>query len=128
MPKLTEEVLAAIEKTMPTCLATASPEGEPNLIYVTFIKASDGDTLVVADNKFNKTRANLDVNPRMSVVVFDPDARKSYQMKCRAECVTEGERYESVVDWVQAKRPEMTPKAAFYLSVEEVWSGAERIS
>ena len=128
MPKLTEEVLAAIEKTTPTCIATASPDGFPNIVYVTYIKAVDKDTLVVADNKFDKTRRNLDANPCMSVVVFDPDERKSYQMKCRAECVAEGERFHGVVDWVHADHPQMTPKAAFFLTVEEVYCGPDRLS
>ena len=128
MPKLTDAVLTAIKKTVPACVATASADGIPNIVYVTFIKAVDGDSLVVADNKFDKTRSNLDANPRMSVVVLDPEAKKAYQMKCRAECVTQGDRYDRVVDWVREKRPEMTPKAAFYLSVDEVYCGAERLA
>ncbi|ADK82591.1 pyridoxamine 5'-phosphate oxidase family protein [Sediminispirochaeta smaragdinae] len=128
MAKLTQEVLTAIEKTKPTCIATASSDGIPNLIYVTYVKAAGDDMLVVADNKFNKTRQNLDTNPRMSVTVLDPDTMKSYQIKCTAECVTEGERYDSVVKWVHVKHPQLTPKAAFYLTVDEVYSGADRIA
>ncbi|WP_020610826.1 pyridoxamine 5'-phosphate oxidase family protein [Sediminispirochaeta bajacaliforniensis] len=128
MAKLTQEVLTAIEKTKPTCIATASSDGIPNLIYVTYVKAAGDDMLVVADNKFNKTRKNLDSNPHMSVAVLDPDTMKSYQIKCTAECVTEGERYDSVVKWVHVKHPQLTPKAAFYLTVDEVYSGADRIA
>ncbi len=128
MPKLTDEVLKAVEKTMPTCIASASSDGIPNIVYVTYIKAVDNETLVVADNKFEKTRKNLDENPRLSVVVLDPDTKKAYQIKCRSECVTDGDRYNKVVDWVHINHPQMTPKAAFYLKVDEVYCGAERLA
>ena len=128
MPKLTDEVLKAVEKTMPTCIASASSDGIPNIVYVTYIKAVDNETLVVADNKFEKTRKNLDENPRLSVVVLDPDTKKAYQIKCRSECVTGGDRYNQVVDWVHINHPQMTPKAAFYLKVDEVYCGAERLA
>ena len=127
MSKLPLEVLTAIEKTVPTCIATASSKGVPNIVYVTYIKALDGNTLVVADNKFEKTRANLNENPRLSVVVLDKDTKKSYQIKCTAECVTEGKRFTDVVDWVHVKHPQLEPRAAFYLAVDQVYAGAERL-
>jgi uncharacterized protein len=128
MSKMSKEVMEAISKTTPTCIATASPEGDPNLIYITYVKALDGDTLVVADNKFNKTRQNLDSNPKMSVVVLDPDTRKAYQIKCKANCFTEGAKHQEVVDWVHVNHPQLNPKAAFYLDVEEVYCGAEKLA
>lgn len=128
MAKLPQEVLTAMEKTMPVCIASASADGIPNLIYVTYLKALDEQTVVVADNKFVKTRANLDSNPWLSFTVLDPDTKKSYQVKGRTECFTEGDKYRKVVDWVHLKHPDMTPKAAFYLSVDEVYSGADRLA
>lgn len=128
MSKLTQEIHTAIEKTAPTCLATASCDGVPNIVYVTYIKAVDDNTLVVADNKFDKTRSNLDANPKMSVVVIDPDTHKAYQMKCNVEIITEGKKYDSVVEWVHVNHPQMTPKAACYLHIEEVYCGAERLA
>jgi len=125
---MNENVMKAMEKSIPACIATASAEGNPNIVYVTYIKAIDEKTLVVADNKFEKTRANLNSNPRLSVVVLDPDTHKSYQIKCSAQCYMEGDKYNEVVNWVHVKHPQMTPKAAFYLNVEEVYSGAERLA
>ena len=128
MAKLTDEIRIAIEKTQPTCLATSDPSGVPNLIYVSYIRIVNEETLVVADNKFEKTRKNLDSNPRMSVTVLDPDTRKAFQLKCITECVTEGHRYNEIVDWVHEKHPDMTPKAAFYLKIDEIYSGADKLN
>ncbi|WP_319561987.1 pyridoxamine 5'-phosphate oxidase family protein [Marispirochaeta sp.] len=128
MAKLPPEVLTAIEKTNPTCIATSSADGVPNIVYVTYVKAVDDQTMVVADNKFQKTRQNLDENPRLSVVVLDPDTKKSYQIKGKVDCAADGARYQEVVDWVHVNHPQLTPKAAFYMNVEEVYSGADRLS
>ncbi len=128
MAKLSAEVQEAMKKTMPTCIATASSEGVPNLVYVTYVKAVGDDTIVVADNKFDKTRNNLDSNPWLTVTVLDPDTKKAYQIKGKTECFTEGDKYTEVVDWVHVNHPQMTPKAAFYMSVDEVYCGAERLA
>lgn len=128
MIELSQEVLDAIEKTMPICVATASLEGTPNLIYVTYVKALDKQTLILADNKFDKTRKNLDSNPQISVTVLDPDTHKSYQIKCATECVTQGKRFDDIVNWVHVNHPQLNPKAGFYLTVKEVYCGAVKIS
>ena len=78
MAKLSSEVKKAIEKTMPYNIATASAEGIPNLIYITYLKVLDDETVIIADNKFDKTRKNLDVNPYLSFTVMDADENKAY--------------------------------------------------
>lgn len=128
MVKIPSEVKTAITKTNPICVATANIQGVPNLIYMTYLKVQDDETIILADNKFHKTRNNLDSNPVAAITAFDHDTRKSYQIKGRVECITGGKLYQEVVEWVHTKHPEMTPKAAFILKAEEVYCGAERIA
>ncbi len=128
MPKLPDEVKAAIDKATLYCIATADNNAVSNVIYVSYLKYLDDETIVVADNKFFKTRANIDSNKKMAFVVLDADTRKSYQVKGIVEIYTEGEKYQSVVKWVHIKHPEMTPKAAMYLQVDEVYCGSERLA
>lgn len=128
MAKLSTEVRKAMDKTMPYCVATADKKGKPNLVYMTYLKAVDDQTIVLADNKFDKTRLNLDANPQLSFVVMDPDSKKAYQVKGRAKCYKEGQKYDETVEWVHTNHPQMTPKAAFYMYVDEVWSGDIRIA
>ncbi|OQY33051.1 MAG: pyridoxamine 5'-phosphate oxidase [Spirochaetaceae bacterium 4572_59] len=128
MAKLSTEVQVAIKKTMPTCIATASKDGVPNVVYITYLKALDDETILIADNKFDKTRKNLDDNPVLSFTVLDPDTKKSYQIKGKMECATEGQKYTDAVEWVHTNHPQLTPKAAFYMNVEEVYCGAERLA
>ncbi len=69
----------------------------PNVIFVSFLKYLDDETIVIADNKFSKTRTNIDNNPNLSFVVLDADTKKSYQIKGSVEYLTEGDIYQPVV-------------------------------
>lgn len=128
MATLPNEVKTAIDKAKTVCVASADKNAVPNVVYVSYFKYQDDETMVIADNKFAKTRSNLDTNPLLSLVVLDSDTKKSYQVKGSVVCYTEGDNYQSVVDWVHLKKPELTPKAAFYLQVEEVYCGGEKIA
>jgi predicted pyridoxine 5'-phosphate oxidase superfamily flavin-nucleotide-binding protein len=45
----------------PVVLTTVDSNGSPNSIYVTCVKKISDGKIVVADNKMNKTRANIKV-------------------------------------------------------------------
>jgi len=128
MVSMPEEVRAAIAKTNPVCIATVSEESVPNIVYVGFLKYLDDRTIVIADNKFDKTRRNILANGKLAVVVLDPDTRKAYQVKGTAEYITEGKRFEEVRNWVTSKRPDLTPKGAVYVTPEEIYCGAGKIA
>jgi len=128
MSALSEDVLTAIEQTMPITVATACPEGIPNIIYMSFLKAVDADTLVAADCAFDKTRTNLEANPRMAVLVMNPETKRAFQIKCTAEEVTSGQRFDAVRDWVHLSQPQFKVRAAYYLKVESVYSGADKLA
>ncbi len=128
MAKLPKEVKTAIDKAATACVATADSNAIANVIYVSYLKYLDDETIVIADNKFGKTRENLGDNPKLAFVVLDADTKKAYQVKGTVERYSEGNKYQSVVDWVHIKHPETTPKAAFYVQVEEVYCGIEQIA
>jgi predicted pyridoxine 5'-phosphate oxidase superfamily flavin-nucleotide-binding protein len=126
--RLTDELLDVLGALHVFPVATATPDGKPNLIYVAFLRAIDDDTLEIADNRFFKTRQNLEANPTMSVTFWSPEKTGCYQVKGRAELITEGPIYDACVDWVHQRSDKLTPKAAVRLHVEEIFSGAERIA
>jgi len=59
MAKIPDNVRKVVEAAGPYPIATASPEGKPNLVYVSFLRILDDETIQVADNFFLKTRQNL---------------------------------------------------------------------
>lgn len=128
MVKLPEEVKTAIDKAANVCVATTDARAVANVVYVSYLKYQDDETIIIADNKFSKTRENLSMNPKLSFVVLDTDTKKSYQVKGTVTSYFEGEQYQSVVDWVHVKHPQTTPFSALYVEVEEVFCGSEKIA
>lgn len=128
MVKIPEEVKIAIDKTKPICIATVNDESIPNIIYVTFLKYINDTTVVVADNKLAKTKSNILSNSNLAFVVLDPDTRKAYQLKGKVDYIEEGEKYQSVYDWVQEQRPDLRPKGALYVTITEIFCGDQKIA
>lgn len=128
MAKLSEEVKNAIDKAAFACVATANNEALANVVYVGYLKYLDDETILIADNKFEKTRANIDSNPKLAFVVLDPDTRKAFQVKGDITVYTDGEELNAAIEWVHHNHPEMTPKAAVHLHVNEIYCGGERLA
>lgn len=124
MAQLPEEVRAAWEKREgPIVLTTVDEKGQPNSIYATCVSMFDEETLVVADNYFDKTRRNLHAGSRGSLLFITAEG-KSYQVKGRMEYHTEGAVFQDMKKWNPAKHP---GHAAAVLIVEEVYSGAKKL-
>ena len=83
----------------------------------------DDGRIVVADNYFHKTRANIQ-NGSKGSVLFLTTERKSYQAKGPIEYFTEGPIYEDMRQWVDQKQPRI---AAAVLRIDELYSGAEKL-
>lgn len=108
----------------PIVLTTVDASGVPNSIYATCVREYDAATMVVADNYFQKTRANILAGSR-GALLFLTKAGRSYQLKGRLEYHTAGPVFDAMKTWNSPKHPGV---AAAALRVEEVYSGAERLA
>ena len=104
-------------------LTTVDGSGNPNSIYATCVKKFSDDKLVVADNYFNKTRANILAGSKGSILFITKD-KKAYQLKGSIDYQTNGEIFD---DMKQSLDPKFPGHAAVVLTVEEVYSGADRL-
>ena len=105
----------------PVVLTTIDADGMPNAIYATCVKKFSEDKLVVADNYFNKTRANILDGSKGSILYITKE-NKAFQAKGSISYVKDGEIY----DFIKADFQKAV--AATVLNVEEVYSGAERLA
>ena len=71
-------------------LTTVNPQGMPNSIYVASVSIFDDETLVVADNYFNKTRENI-LSGSKGALLFLTKNGESYQIKGSLTYCREGE-------------------------------------
>jgi uncharacterized protein len=119
--RMDEDVLRVLAATPVVPVATASKEGEPNVVPMTFVKPLGDSAVLVADNYMHKAAANLAENPRVAICIWDLETRRAYQVKGRAEVLTEGSVYDEMVPWVLEKKPDAPAKAAVVLQVESVF-------
>jgi predicted pyridoxine 5'-phosphate oxidase superfamily flavin-nucleotide-binding protein len=109
----------------PFVLTTVDPGGMPNTIYVTCVKKIAGDKIAVADNKMNKTRANIKAGSPASLL-YITKAKKAFQVKGSVSYLTEGEIYDDMKNgWLDKKYP---GHAVVVIHVKEVYSGAEKLA
>lgn len=126
IPKYIQEV---INKQDIHILSTATKDGVPNIIYLTFLKVYNDEQIIIANNKFSKTEKNIIENPRISFVVLDIENRKAYQLKGTVEIHKDDKIYDYTADWVKTKRPDMDlPKSGVILNIQEIYCGSEKIA
>ena len=125
MAALPEKAIQAWDdKEGPIVLTTVDASGIPNAIYATCVSRFSEDTLVVANNFFSKTLANIQSGSKGSILFITRDGT-SYQVKGSIEHHESGPIYDDMKTW----NPEKLPgHAAAALKVEEVYSGAERLA
>jgi uncharacterized protein len=117
---MTKEMIDALEKDL-VFLATSSTDGVPNVVPIGFARPIDEETILIADNYMNKTRQNLEKNPRISLVTKDA-TKCPFQFKGKVEIFESGQYFETVTEWGQNAMTKLTPKAAILMKVEEIYS------
>jgi predicted pyridoxine 5'-phosphate oxidase superfamily flavin-nucleotide-binding protein len=124
MPALPSSVSKAWdERKGPVILSTVDTNGVPNTIYATCVSKFSEDSIVVADNYFNKTRKNILAGSKGSILFITKDG-KAYQIKGSIEYHKEGEVFEDMKRWNPKQHP---GHATAVLKVEEVYAGAEKL-
>jgi predicted pyridoxine 5'-phosphate oxidase superfamily flavin-nucleotide-binding protein len=121
MVKMPTEVKEALEKQKPIPIATATKDGTPNVVFIGRIKMLDDETLLIGDNFFLKTAANLSENPRISVLCYDSETKKSYQIKGSAKVYKAGPQFDEMRKWIHGINPKLPAKAAIVVKVEAVY-------
>jgi uncharacterized protein len=126
MARLPEGAIQAWEnREGPVVFTTVDSKGMPNAIYVTCVKRISEDEIVVADNKMNKTKANIMAGSRASILYITKE-KKAFQLKGSLRYETSGKIFDEMKDgWLDKKFP---GHAAVVFHIEEVYSGAEKLA
>lgn len=124
MSKLPEIVSKAWdEKISPVIFTTVDKDGIPNSIYATCVSKYDEETLVVADNYFDKTKKNI-LSGSTGSILFITEENKAYQTKGKLTYHIDGPIFDDMKAWNPEKHP---GHAAVSLHIEEVFKGAEKL-
>ncbi len=104
-------------------LTTVDKNNMPNSIYATCVARYGDERFVIADNYFNKTRANIQTGSSASLLFITAE-NKAYQVKGRIEYHTSGPIFDDMKQWNPEKHP---GHAAVAIVAEEIYSGAEKL-
>lgn len=107
----------------PAVLATADPQGNPNVVYVSSVSKYREDMFLIANNYLNKTQANILTGSRGALLYITKEG-KAYQVKGILEYYSDGPLFDDMKKW---NAPDLPGHGVVALRVEQVFFGAERI-
>lgn len=111
------------QRTGPAVFTTVDAVGNPNAVYVGSVWFFDEQSIIIADNYFYKTRANVLGGSSGSLLFITTDG-PAYQLKGRLEYHTDGEYFRAM----KQSNPDRHPgHAAVVLIVDEVYSGSTQL-
>ena len=123
MAKFTQDMKDIIAKSKPFIVATATRDGKPAGVPVGQVKVLSDDELIVTDLLMNKTRRNIDENPRVAVTGWDVGVRYGYQFKGKARVETSGKLFDREVKNMESHPGDykFTVNAVIIVKVEEAY-------
>jgi len=123
MAKLPESVIQAWQdREGPIVLTTLDQNHLPNSIYATCVLL-DEDSVIVANNYFDKTLRNIAFKNRASVLFLTKEG-KSFQLKGSLEYHVQGPIFEAMKRWNPPQHP---GHGAAVVRIESAFSGAQKL-
>lgn len=120
MVKITAEMNEVADAAKVAVLATATKDGKPNAVPISFAKVISDDEILLMDNFMLKTRQNIVENPVAAVSLW-ADGKGGYQFKGEVIVETSGKNFEEGSKWVKSVAPGLNPRAAVIIKVSEIY-------
>jgi hypothetical protein len=98
----------------------------PNVVPIAAFKVMDDATLLISDQFFNKTFANMKKNPKAALSWWGE--KGGFQIKGEVTIHTDDGIWRQDVAWMKELRPNLKPKGAVAMKITDVYTvlpGAE---
>jgi hypothetical protein len=126
MAQMTQRMQELFNKVSTVVLTTATPDGTPNAVPVGAKKILDPETILISDQFFNKTLANMKANPKVAVTYWE--GYEGYQLKGTVTIETSGKRFEETAKWIEDISARvgfpLKSKGAVILKIDEIFGVA----
>jgi hypothetical protein len=119
MVKLTNEIKEALAATKTAYFATAAKDGTPNAVPIGAFKVLDDETMLISNQYFNKTLANMKENPKVALTFWGE--KGGFQIKGTVTIHTSGQIFTDDVAWVKSLKPTLVPKSAIIMKITGVY-------
>lgn len=74
------DLAACFEGVIPSIIATAAPDGTPNISYLSHVVLVDDERVALSNQFFSKTATNVRANPTAAVLIVDPRNGGQYRL------------------------------------------------
>jgi len=119
MVTLTQEIKESLQGAKVAFLATSSKKGIPNNVPIAAFKLLDDGTLLISDQYFNKTLANMKENPAIALSWWGE--KGGFQIKGTVTLHTDDESFRQNVAWMKEAWPKFVPKSAVLVKITDVY-------
>jgi len=97
------DLAACFEGVIPSIIATAAPDGTPNISYLSHVVLVDDEHVALSNQFFSKTATNVRTNPAAAVLIVDPRDGAQYQLDVVFEqTLDSGELFEEMAVQLRA--------------------------
>ena len=120
--KIPQKIQEIINQDKAFAFGTATLDGIPNINMIGIKKIKDDETILIADNYFNKTLANLQKNVKATILTKRAEDKLWYQLKGTCKYVNEGQEYEEFKQWVKSIKETLPAKGMVIFKVKEIYN------
>lgn len=120
--KIPKNIQEIFEKDKAVAFSTATLDGNPNICMVAIKKIKDDETILLVDNYFNKTYANIQKNAKGSILTKRAEDKLWYQLKGTYEYINTGSDYEEIKQWAKSIKDTLPAKGMIVFKVEKIYN------
>jgi hypothetical protein len=103
MQSIPEELIPALQGTIPSTLATCSLDGEPNVAFLHQVYQVDEHHIALSRQFFNKTIQNMTENPQVHITVAHPETGEDWRLVAEyVRSETEGDLFDEMTMQLEA--------------------------
>ncbi|TFG57254.1 MAG: pyridoxamine 5-phosphate oxidase [Methanomassiliicoccus sp.] len=128
MVKLTPEMMEAFKATKYFAIATASKDGDPNVVPISMAILMDDETVWIGNQFMHQTPKNVLENPRVALLVWTPGVAGCLKVKGDVKVIDSGPDYIKMKGMVKERKPNLECKGLLAMKITDVYdcrSGAE---
>jgi uncharacterized protein len=120
--KIPQDIQKVMNEDKAFAFATANKNGIPNINMIGIKKIEDDETVLLANNYFDKTLANLKENSEAALLTSKAEEKLWYQLKGTCQYLNEGPKYEEFRNWVKSQNETLPAKGLVIFKVKQIFN------
>jgi len=120
--KIPQNIQEIFTEDSAVAFGTATQDGNPNINMIGIKKLQDDETIILADNYFNKTLVNIKNNNKGTILTKRAKDKLWYQLKGTCKYIDEGPEYEELKQWARSVWKSAPARGMIVFKVKEIYN------